>query len=78
MVAADTSYVIRVETYRKDVLSGPYIEYYKNGICATNGKYRHGKKVGWWIRRSSEGIRIAKNKYRKGEVVKGISYNPVF
>ncbi len=52
----------KIYNYEKGVLSGPYLEYYKNGNIKENGKYLDGAKVGKWITRhpnltpSSEGV----------------------
>lgn len=78
IVVEDSSCIIRLETYNNGVLSGPYFEYYLNGVLATKGKYRNGKKVGWWVFTSSLNYTFSKQKYRNGEIKKSFVYPPFF
>jgi uncharacterized protein len=56
------------QTYKNDLLDGPYEYYYESGVLWTTGNYKDGKHEGLWKSYFSTGKLVKIIHYEKGNV----------
>lgn len=61
--------IFKKVTYKKGVMNGAYLEYYRTGELKESGRYEDGKKDGSWKFYNKSGKIKTKGTYKEGEKV---------
>jgi antitoxin component YwqK of YwqJK toxin-antitoxin module len=71
----DSLQMMELCKYNKGIKNGKYYRFFEDGAIAVKGRYKNGKKHGWWY---SGGAVGGANKYRNGTIIESVHHNPRF